>query len=239
MSIKFLFLGGGGVFWVFGGGGGGVPILFLWARGFFWFTGDWFKEGSMTDVYMLKALGRPNCSCGISPKVQHTRLFSAQYMPGTWEHQNRASPFASDFHHRLRYRREFRNGNQLCPFQSQRKSPFACDFWSQAKSRILGPKKIARFCGGAVKIAATAAENRAILVHSGVPAIYMPPRSGAWLIKTNRSWRSVTGSLLKQHQLASAIYKRSQSKCWSSAAASLGVACPRNAQQCFIQMPPL
>ena len=32
--IKFLVLGGGGVFWVWGGGGG-VPILFLWARGFF------------------------------------------------------------------------------------------------------------------------------------------------------------------------------------------------------------
>ena len=31
MSIKFRVLGGG--FW--GGGGGGVPILFLWARGFF------------------------------------------------------------------------------------------------------------------------------------------------------------------------------------------------------------
>ena len=28
MSIKFLVLGGG-VFWVFGGGGGGVPILFF------------------------------------------------------------------------------------------------------------------------------------------------------------------------------------------------------------------
>ena len=35
MSIKSLVLaGGGGVFWVFWGGGG-VPILFLWARGFF------------------------------------------------------------------------------------------------------------------------------------------------------------------------------------------------------------
>ena len=33
MSIKFLVLGGG-VFWVLGGGGE-VPILFLWARGFF------------------------------------------------------------------------------------------------------------------------------------------------------------------------------------------------------------
>ena len=32
MSRKFLVLGGGGYF---GFGGGGVPILFLWARGFF------------------------------------------------------------------------------------------------------------------------------------------------------------------------------------------------------------
>ena len=32
MSIKFLVLGGGGIL---GFGGGGVPILFLWARGFF------------------------------------------------------------------------------------------------------------------------------------------------------------------------------------------------------------
>ena len=31
----------------------------------------------------------------------------------------------------------------------------------------LGALKIARFCGGAVKIAAATAEDRAILVHSG------------------------------------------------------------------------
>ena len=31
-------------------------------------------------------------------------------------HQNRASPFASDFRRRLRYRREFRNWNQIFPF---------------------------------------------------------------------------------------------------------------------------
>ena len=31
MSVKFPFFGGGGGF----EGGGGVPILFLWARGFF------------------------------------------------------------------------------------------------------------------------------------------------------------------------------------------------------------
>ena len=34
MSIKFLVLGGGGE-GILGFGGGGVPILFLWARGFF------------------------------------------------------------------------------------------------------------------------------------------------------------------------------------------------------------
>ena len=34
MSIKFLVLGGG-YFGFWGGGGGRVPILFLWARGFF------------------------------------------------------------------------------------------------------------------------------------------------------------------------------------------------------------
>ena len=34
MSIKFLVLGGGGISGL--GGGGEVPILFLWARGFFW-----------------------------------------------------------------------------------------------------------------------------------------------------------------------------------------------------------
>ena len=33
MSIKFLLLRGGDILGL--GGGGGVPILFLWARGFF------------------------------------------------------------------------------------------------------------------------------------------------------------------------------------------------------------
>ena len=38
----------------------------------------------------------------------------------------------------------------------------------------VGALKIARFCGGAVKIAAATAENRAILVHSG-PEQEAPP----------------------------------------------------------------
>ena len=35
MSIKFLVLGGGVLRFFFWGGGAEVPILFLWARGFF------------------------------------------------------------------------------------------------------------------------------------------------------------------------------------------------------------
>ena len=35
MSVKFLVLRGWGGYFGFWGGGGGVPILFLWARGFF------------------------------------------------------------------------------------------------------------------------------------------------------------------------------------------------------------
>ena len=35
MSIKFLLLGGGGVTLGLGGGEGEVPILLLWAQGFF------------------------------------------------------------------------------------------------------------------------------------------------------------------------------------------------------------
>ena len=46
MSIKFLVLGGGEVFWVWGGG---VPIFFLWARGF---SENWNMEnsGAVADI---------------------------------------------------------------------------------------------------------------------------------------------------------------------------------------------
>ena len=36
-------------------------------------------------------------------------------------HQNRTSPFASDFHRRLGYRKEFRSGNQFCHFLREAK----------------------------------------------------------------------------------------------------------------------
>ena len=58
-------------------------------------------------------------------------------------HQNRASPFASDFYRRRGYRRELRSEDHLYPFSSQKKSRFASDFlrrgnrasWGLAKSR--------------------------------------------------------------------------------------------------------
>ena len=57
-----------------------------------------------------------------------------------WVHQNRASPFASDFRRRLRYRREFRSGNQIWPSKSQRKSPFASDFLRRGNRASWGLK---------------------------------------------------------------------------------------------------
>ena len=43
-------------------------------------------------------------------------------------HQNRASPFASDFYRRRGYRRRFRSEDHFYPFSSQKKSRFASDF---------------------------------------------------------------------------------------------------------------
>ena len=85
MSIKFLVLGGG-VFWVWGGGG--VPILFLWARGFFW---NVFADYSVRD---LKILVMMSCVAGRSilskevwvcnhvvPNSIHSDLPSVGYQP--------------------------------------------------------------------------------------------------------------------------------------------------------------
>ena len=83
-------------------------------------------------------------------------------------HQNRASPFASDFYRRRGYRREFRSEDHFYPFSSQKKSRFASDFLlRRGKIAHLGASKNRAIFRGAVKIAAAAAENRAILVHSG------------------------------------------------------------------------
>ena len=83
-------------------------------------------------------------------------------------HQNRASPFASDFCRRRGYRREFRSEDHFYPFYSQKKSRIASDFLRRGNRASWGLKRSRDFFLGAVKIAAAAAENRAILVHSGV-----------------------------------------------------------------------
>ena len=51
--------------------------------------------------------------------------------------------------------------------ESQRQSPFASDFSDRKEIAHLGPKK-SRFCKGAVIIATATAENRAILLDSGL-----------------------------------------------------------------------
>ena len=66
-----------------------------------------------------------------------------------WVHQNRASPFASDFYRRRGYRRELRIEDHFYPFSSQKNSLFASDFprrgnhaaWGLKKSRFLGSGK--------------------------------------------------------------------------------------------------
>ena len=81
-------------------------------------------------------------------------------------HQNRASPFASDFRRRLGHRRENSAvGIKFVPFNRRENRCSLAIFFAEQMAH-LGALNIARFCGGAVKIAAATAENRAILVHS-------------------------------------------------------------------------
>ena len=80
-------------------------------------------------------------------------------------HQNRASPFASDFYRRRGYRREFRNEDHFSHFLRTRNRGSLAIFFAEEIAHLGASKNRAIF-GGAVKIAAAAAENRAILVHS-------------------------------------------------------------------------
>ena len=82
-------------------------------------------------------------------------------------HQNRASPFASDFHRRRGYRREFRNEDQFYPFvfiAEKNRGSLAICFAEEIAH--LGASKSRAISPGAAKKAAATAENRAILVHS-------------------------------------------------------------------------
>ena len=64
-----------------------------------------------------------------------------------WVHQNRASPFASDFYLRPGYRREFRGENHLYPFFIAEKSGFASDFLRRGNRASWGLKKSRDFSG--------------------------------------------------------------------------------------------
>ena len=90
----------------------------------------------------------------------------------TWVHQNRASPFASDFHRRRGYRREFRSEDHFygnTRFHRSKNRGSLATFFAQEIAH-LGASKSRAIFPGAVKIAAATAENRAILVHSGADA---------------------------------------------------------------------
>ena len=82
-------------------------------------------------------------------------------------HQNRASPFASDFYRK----RGHIAGNSavrtiLTHFLRRRNRGSLAIFFAEEIAH-LGASKIARFFGEQQKVAAATAENRAILAHSG------------------------------------------------------------------------
>ena len=62
-------------------------------------------------------------------------------------HQNRASPFASDFYRRRGYRKEFSSEEHFNPFSSQKKSRFASDFLRGGNRASWGLKKSRDFVG--------------------------------------------------------------------------------------------
>ena len=83
-----------------------------------------------------------------------------------WVHQNRASPFASDWNAAdSGIAGNSAVGIKFVPFNRRENRRSLAIFFAEEIAH-LGALKIARFCEGAVKIAAATAENRAILVHS-------------------------------------------------------------------------
>ena len=58
-------------------------------------------------------------------------------------------------------------GIKFVPFTRRENRRSLASFFAEEIAHV-GALKIARFCGGAVKIAAATAENRAILVHSAL-----------------------------------------------------------------------
>ena len=93
-------------------------------------------------------------------------------------HQNRASPFASDFAADSGIAGNSAVGIKSVPFNRRENRRSLAIFFAEEIAHV-GALKIARFCGGAVKIAAATAENRAILVHSAVR--HLDVSRGPWV----------------------------------------------------------
>ena len=85
-------------------------------------------------------------------------------------HQNRASPFASDFIADEGIAGNSAMGTNFSHFLRRRNRGSLAIFFAEEIAHLGASKKIAIF-GGAVKIAAATAENRAILVHSGLKSV--------------------------------------------------------------------
>ena len=75
-------------------------------------------------------------------------------------HQNRASPFASDFYRRGGHRREFRSEGHFSPFPSQKKSRFASDFLRRGNRASWGPKESGAFWGSGTNRRRSRRESR-------------------------------------------------------------------------------
>ena len=81
-------------------------------------------------------------------------------------HQNRAAPFASDFSTQTQVWQGISQWESILSVLIAENSPSASDFESQG-NRASWALKIAQFFGGAVKITAATAENRAIWRREG------------------------------------------------------------------------
>ena len=79
-------------------------------------------------------------------------------------------------------------GIKIVPFNRRENRRSLAIFFAKEIAH-LGALKIARFCGGAVKIAAATAENRAILVHSGAEVWVAELSEQSWSTWTTGSKR--------------------------------------------------
>ena len=128
----------------------GLGVLCCWAHG-----GTNFQ------------LWRSNVTSG---SQTHHALWQMNIHVGTWVHQNRASPFASDFCRRRGYRREFRSESHFYPFYSQKKSRFASDFLRRGNRAPWGLKKSRDFLGSGKNRSRSRRESRDFgALTSGLP----------------------------------------------------------------------